>query len=56
VVLPGRDLTLLTYGGMVHECLAAAVEAEREGYDLEVIDLRSLSPLDTQSRANGALI
>ena len=46
IVRPGRDLTLLTYGGMVQTCLQVAdVEAE-EGRDIEVIDLRSLSPLD----------
>ncbi len=46
VVRPGRDLTLLAYGPMVKTCLDAAVAAEEEGRELEVIDLRSLSPLD----------
>jgi len=46
VVKPGRDLTLLTYGPMVRTCVEAAVAASAEGHDLEVIDLRSLSPLD----------
>lgn len=46
VVRPGRDLTLLTYGGMVQTCLDAATAAAEDGHDLEVIDLRSLSPLD----------
>ncbi|SHK04084.1 pyruvate dehydrogenase E1 component beta subunit [Pseudonocardia thermophila] len=46
VVRPGRDLTLLTYGGMVATCLEAAEIAAEEGRDLEVVDLRSLSPLD----------
>jgi pyruvate dehydrogenase E1 component beta subunit len=46
VVRPGRDLTLLAYGPMVKTCLDAAAAAEEEGRDLEVIDLRSLSPLD----------
>jgi 2-oxoisovalerate dehydrogenase E1 component beta subunit len=49
VLRPGRDLTLLTYGGMVEECLAAAAEAASEGHELEVVDLRSLSPLDTDT-------
>jgi 2-oxoisovalerate dehydrogenase E1 component beta subunit len=46
VVRPGRDLTLVCYGPMVRTCLDAATAAESEGRDLEVIDLRSLSPLD----------
>ncbi len=46
VVRPGRELTLLAYGPMVKTCLEAAAAAEEEGRDLEVIDLRSLSPLD----------
>ena len=46
VVRAGRDATLLTYGPMVKTCLDAAAAAEEEGRDLEVIDLRSLSPLD----------
>ncbi|WP_028707720.1 alpha-ketoacid dehydrogenase subunit beta [Propionicicella superfundia] len=46
VVKPGRDATLLTYGGQVRTCLEAAVAAAEEGKDLEVVDLRSLSPLD----------
>jgi 2-oxoisovalerate dehydrogenase E1 component beta subunit len=46
VVRPGSDLTLLAYGPMVKTCLEAAAAAAEEGNDLEVIDLRSLSPLD----------
>jgi 2-oxoisovalerate dehydrogenase E1 component beta subunit len=46
VVRPGSDLTLLAYGPMVRTCLDAAAAAAEEGRDLEVIDLRSLSPLD----------
>ncbi|MGD9986976.1 alpha-ketoacid dehydrogenase subunit beta [Pseudonocardia sp.] len=46
IVRPGRDLTLLTYGGMVQPCLQAANAAVEDGRDIEVIDLRSLSPLD----------
>jgi 2-oxoisovalerate dehydrogenase E1 component beta subunit len=46
VLRPGRDLTLVTYGGMVRTCLDAAAAAAQEGQDLEVVDLRSLSPLD----------
>ncbi|MFI9008540.1 alpha-ketoacid dehydrogenase subunit beta [Actinosynnema sp. NPDC053489] len=42
----GRDVTLVTYGPMVRTSLDAAAAAEEEGRSLEVIDLRSLSPLD----------
>jgi 2-oxoisovalerate dehydrogenase E1 component beta subunit len=46
VVRPGADLTLLGYGPTVKTCLAAAEMAAGEGRSLEVIDLRTLSPLD----------
>jgi pyruvate dehydrogenase E1 component beta subunit len=46
VVKPGTDATLLTYGPMVRTCVQAAVAAQDEGRNLEVVDLRSLSPLD----------
>jgi 2-oxoisovalerate dehydrogenase E1 component beta subunit len=46
VVRPGADVTLVTYGATVRTCLAAAEAAADDGHDLEVIDLRSLSPLD----------
>ncbi|NNM47347.1 alpha-ketoacid dehydrogenase subunit beta [Knoellia koreensis] len=46
VVREGTDLTLLAYGPMVKTCLQAAEAAEAEGKSLEVVDLRSLSPLD----------
>ncbi|MGV9373625.1 alpha-ketoacid dehydrogenase subunit beta [Micromonospora tulbaghiae] len=45
-VRPGTDVTLLTYGGTVATCVAAAEAAAQEGRDIEVIDLRSISPLD----------
>ncbi|MGI9084207.1 MAG: alpha-ketoacid dehydrogenase subunit beta [Aeromicrobium sp.] len=43
---PGTDATLVTYGPMVTTCLQAAEAAREDGLDLEVIDLRTLSPLD----------
>ncbi|ALE75587.1 Pyruvate dehydrogenase E1 component beta subunit [Pseudonocardia sp. Ae168_Ps1] len=46
VVRPGSALTLATYGPMVKTCLDAATAAAEDGQDLEVIDLRTLSPLD----------
>ncbi|MCP1429866.1 alpha-ketoacid dehydrogenase subunit beta [Microbacterium foliorum] len=46
VVRPGTDATLITYGAMVTTALQAAEAAEDEGISLEVVDLRSLSPVD----------
>ncbi|GAA4197601.1 alpha-ketoacid dehydrogenase subunit beta [Streptosporangium oxazolinicum] len=46
VVRPGTDVTLLAYGPMVKTCLEAAKAAEEDGRSLEVVDLRSLNPLD----------
>jgi 2-oxoisovalerate dehydrogenase E1 component beta subunit len=46
VVRTGADITLLTYGPSVKVCLEAAAAAETEGHDLEVVDLRALSPID----------
>ena len=46
VVRAGTDVTLLAYGPMVRTCLKAAEAAQAEGRSIEVIDLRSLSPLD----------
>jgi len=45
----GRDITLVTYGSMVHLALAAATALEKEGISLEVLDLRSLTPLDEEA-------
>ncbi len=42
----GRDVTLVTYGGSLGKCLQAAESLARSGVDCEVIDLRSLRPLD----------
>jgi 2-oxoisovalerate dehydrogenase E1 component beta subunit len=48
-VISGTDVTLLCYGPMVRTCAAAAAAAAEEGRSVEVIDLRSLSPLDTET-------
>ncbi len=47
----GRDLSVITYGMMVHRCLEAAEAAAQEGVDAEVIDLRTLLPLDLATLA-----
>jgi pyruvate dehydrogenase E1 component beta subunit len=46
VVRAGEDVTVLAYGPTVKTALTAAAAAEQEGTSLEVIDLRTLSPLD----------
>ncbi|GIG01878.1 2-oxoisovalerate dehydrogenase subunit beta [Catellatospora citrea] len=46
VLRSGTDATLLAYGPMVRTCLDAATAAAEDGRNLEVIDLRTLSPLD----------
>jgi len=46
---PGTDVVLITYGAMLYTALDAAASLEREGIDLEVIDLRSLVPLDRET-------
>jgi pyruvate/2-oxoglutarate/acetoin dehydrogenase E1 component len=43
----GADLSIISYGRMVERCLKAAEELSKEGTEAEVIDLRSLRPLDT---------
>ncbi len=45
----GRDLTLVTYSAMLHESLAAAEELATQGYQVEIVDLRSIKPLDTDT-------
>jgi pyruvate dehydrogenase E1 component beta subunit len=48
VLRPGSTATLACYGPMVRTCLDAAAAAQDDGHDLEVIDLRTLSPLDLE--------
>ena len=45
----GRDLTIVTYSAMVHESIAAAEELQGQGWEVEVVDLRSVKPLDTDT-------
>ncbi|HKC64849.1 MAG TPA: alpha-ketoacid dehydrogenase subunit beta [Pyrinomonadaceae bacterium] len=48
----GRDLSIITFGAQVLTALDAAEELEKEGLDVEVIDLRTLAPLDKQAILN----
>jgi len=45
----GRDMTIVAYSAMVHEALAVADELKTEGWEIEVVDLRSVKPLDTDT-------
>jgi pyruvate/2-oxoglutarate/acetoin dehydrogenase E1 component len=49
VARAGRDLTIITFGYQVLNALDAAAELEQEGLDVEVIDLRTLAPLDRET-------
>lgn len=49
VVRPGRDVTIVAYGRMVHESVAAAEKLAADGIECEVIDPRTLQPLDTDT-------
>lgn len=45
----GRHATVVAYSAMVHEALRAARELTDDGYDIEVVDLRSTKPIDTDT-------
>lgn len=49
IVREGRDVTLVTYGSMTREAREAAESLGRSGIDAEVIDLRTLAPLDVET-------
>jgi len=46
---PGRDLTIVSYAAMLHASLEAAAQLEKENIHAEVIDLRTLLPLDKET-------
>ena len=49
IVKSGRHATIVTYSAMVHESLKAAHELTKEGWDIEVVDLRTVKPIDTDT-------
>jgi 2-oxoisovalerate dehydrogenase E1 component len=48
----GNDLTIVTYGAMVEKALRASRELEKKGYGVEVIDIRTIVPLDSETILN----
>jgi len=52
IVREGGDITIVTASRMVYEALWAAQELEKEGISVEIIDLRTLVPLDKQTILN----
>ena len=51
----GDDVSVITYGLMVHHCLEAAQTLQGEGISVEVVDLRTLRPLDTEAVLESAM-
>ena len=51
LVREGNDISIITYGALVHRAEVAAAELQREGIGLEILDLRSLSPYDWEAIA-----
>jgi 2-oxoisovalerate dehydrogenase E1 component len=51
LVKEGTDLSLITYGALVHRAEVAAAQLQREGINVEIVDLRSLSPYDWEAIA-----
>ena len=49
ITRPGKHATVVTYSAMVHECLQVARDLEAEGWDIEIVDLRSVKPIDTDT-------
>jgi pyruvate/2-oxoglutarate/acetoin dehydrogenase E1 component len=61
VLKPGKDITCVAVSYQVHEAMAAAEQLKKEGIEMEVIDLRTVRPLDTETilasvRKTGRLI
>jgi len=49
IARPGRHATVVAYSAMVHETIRAAEELQADGYQIEVVDLRSVKPIDTDT-------
>ncbi len=52
IITEGDDITIVTYGSMVHESGFAIKKLQEEGYSVELIDIRTISPLDEETIFN----
>jgi 2-oxoisovalerate dehydrogenase E1 component len=52
VIKEGKDLSIITYGALVHESSFAVKKLEEEGYSVEIIDIRTIAPLDEETIYN----
>ena len=55
IVRGGKDITIVTWGAMVHVALDAAREASKKGVEVELVDLRTLVPFDSETCINSVL-
>ena len=55
IVRGGKDLTIVTWGAMVHVAMKAASEASKKGIEVEVVDLRTISPFDARTSVDSVL-
>ena len=55
VVRGGKDLTIVTWGAMVHVALKAASEVSKKGIEVEIVDLRTIAPFDAQTCIDSVL-
>ena len=55
VIRGGKDITIVTWGAMVHVALDAAEEASKKGIEVEILDLRTLVPFDSETCINSVL-
>ncbi len=49
IARPGRDATVVAYSAMVHEAIRSAEELQQDGYQVEVVDLRTVKPMDADT-------
>ena len=55
VIRGGGDVTIVTWGAMVHVALDAAEKASRKGIEVEIVELRTLVPFDSETCINSVL-
>ena len=48
----GNDLTVITWGALVQKSIEAAMQLDKEGINVEIIDIRTINPLDTETIIN----